>query len=142
MGSVVMDFVTKQVPPEATRDLRAWLQTVGDHEVLPVQLHALALGTFASFVAPFGGFLASAIKRAYGVKDFDSYLPGHGGLTDRMDCQFLMALCTWVYLHSFVMDSSTVSGLFAHALLLEPAQQRELYDQLREHLVSTGVLLK
>jgi phosphatidate cytidylyltransferase len=110
--------------------------------VRPVQLHGAALSLFASVVAPFGGFLASAIKRAYGVKDFDSLIPGHGGVTDRMDCQFLMALCTWVYLHSFVMDSSTVSGLFAHALLLEPAQQRELYDQLREHLVSTGVLLK
>ena len=112
------------------------------HDVSPIQLHAVVFGLFASVVAPFGGFLASAIKRAYGVKDFDSLIPGHGGVTDRMDCQFLMALCTWVYLHSFVMDSSTVSGLFAHALLLEPAQQRELYDQLREHLVSTGVLLK
>ena len=27
--------------------------------VLPVQIHALSLGTFASVVAPFGGFLAS-----------------------------------------------------------------------------------
>ena len=70
--------------------------------VYPVQMHALALGMFASLVAPFGGFLASAIKRAYRLKDFDSLIPGHGGVMDRMDCQFLMALCTWVHYNTFV----------------------------------------
>ena len=57
--------------------------------IYPIQFHALLLGLFASLVAPFGGFLASAIKRAYGIKDFDSLIPGHGGMMDRMDCQFL-----------------------------------------------------
>jgi hypothetical protein len=28
--------------------------------------------------------------------------PGHGGVMDRMDCQFLMALCTWVHYNTFV----------------------------------------
>ena len=68
----------------------------------PVQIHALGLSLFASFVAPFGGFLASGIKRAYGLKDFASFIPGHGGMMDRMDCQFLMALCTWVHYNTFV----------------------------------------
>jgi phosphatidate cytidylyltransferase len=58
--------------------------------VYPVQIHTLNLALFASFVAPFGGFLASAIKRAYGIKDFDSLIPGHGGVMDRFDCQLLM----------------------------------------------------
>lgn len=70
--------------------------------VYPVQIHALVLAMFASLVAPFGGFLASAIKRAYHLKDFDSIIPGHGGVMDRMDCQFLMALCTWVHYNTFV----------------------------------------
>ena len=39
----------------------------------------LSLGFFASFAAPFGGFLSSAIKRAYGIKDFNNLIPGHGG---------------------------------------------------------------
>jgi phosphatidate cytidylyltransferase len=78
------------------------------HNYYPIQMHALWLGLFASLVAPFGGFLASAIKRAYGIKDFDSIIPGHGGVMDRMDCQFLMALCTWVHYNSFV-KFSTVS---------------------------------
>jgi phosphatidate cytidylyltransferase len=51
----------------------------------PIQVHAVWLAMFASLVAPFGGFLASGIKRAYGVKDFDSIIPGHGGVMDRMD---------------------------------------------------------
>ena len=46
--------------------------------VLPRQLHGLCLGTFASIVAPFGGFFASAIKRAYNLKDFSAIIPGHG----------------------------------------------------------------
>ncbi len=59
------------------------------HDVSPIQLHAVVFGLFASVVAPFGGFLASAIKRAYEVKDFDSLIPGHGGVTDRVDCEFI-----------------------------------------------------
>jgi phosphatidate cytidylyltransferase len=67
-----------------------------------IQMHALWLALFASLVAPFGGFLASAMKRAYGIKDFDSIIPGHGGVMDRMDCQFLMSLYTWVHYNAFV----------------------------------------
>jgi CDP-diglyceride synthetase len=33
-----------------------------------VQWHALALGLFASIIAPFGGFFASGFKRAFKIK--------------------------------------------------------------------------
>lgn len=55
------------------------------------------MAIFASLVAPFGGFFASGFKRAFNIKDFGASIPGHGGLTDRMDCQFLMGLFTYVY---------------------------------------------
>lgn len=42
---------------------------------VPIQKHAVVLALFGSTVAPFGGFLASAIKRAYGIKDFASIIP-------------------------------------------------------------------
>jgi len=45
------------------------------------------MATFASLVAPFGGFFASGFKRAFNIKDFGHSIPGHGGMTDRMDCQ-------------------------------------------------------
>jgi CDP-diglyceride synthetase len=58
----------------------------------------LVLALFASLIAPFGGFLASVIKRAYGKKDFGALLPGHGGLVDRLDCQLVMAPFVYFYL--------------------------------------------
>ena len=53
----------------------------------PFQIHCLVMATFASLVAPFGGFFASGFKRAFNIKDFGHSIPGHGGMTDRMDCQ-------------------------------------------------------
>lgn len=54
---------------------------------MPMQVHAVMLGMMASFAAPFGGFFASGFKRAFKIKDFGDSIPGHGGMTDRMDCQ-------------------------------------------------------
>mgnify|MGYP001558889779 FL=1 len=62
----------------------------------PFQLHAVVMAIFASLVAPFGGFFASGFKRAFNIKDFGASIPGHGGMTDRMDCQFLMGLFSYV----------------------------------------------
>ena len=70
----------------------------GPWELRPAQIHMCSFALFASLVAPFGGFLASGIKRAFGLKDFSSLIPGHGGFMDRMDCQMLMGLFTSVYL--------------------------------------------
>ena len=53
------------------------------------QFHALVLSAFASLIAPFGGFFASGFKRGFKIKDFGDSIPGHGGMTDRMDCQVL-----------------------------------------------------
>ncbi|XP_022716184.1 phosphatidate cytidylyltransferase 2-like [Durio zibethinus] len=71
--------------------------------ILPVQWHALCLGLFASIIAPFGGFFASGFKRAFKIKDFGDSIPGHGGITDRMDCQMVMAVFAYIYQQSFVV---------------------------------------
>jgi hypothetical protein len=44
------------------------------------------------------------------VKDFEQTIPGHGGVTDRMDCQLLMALFTTVYLNAFVRCAPRTSA--------------------------------
>lgn len=99
--------------------------------VYPVQIHALGLSLFASFVAPFGGFLASAIKRAYRLKDFASYIPGHGGMMDRMDCQLLMALCTWVHYNTFVkMATVSVPKMIYMYKLMKESDQQEFLKQI------------
>mmetsp|Transcript_57987 Transcript_57987/g.173067 ORF Transcript_57987/g.173067 Transcript_57987/m.173067 type:complete len:131 (-) Transcript_57987:490-882(-) len=63
-----------------------------------VTSHALAMAAFVSLVSPFGGFLASAVKRAHGAKDFGSLIPGHGGVVDRFDCQVVTAPFVYLYL--------------------------------------------
>ena len=55
-----------------------------------IHFHTFFLGLFASLLAPLGGLFASGFKRAIKIKDFADLIPGHGGLTDRMDCQILM----------------------------------------------------
>jgi len=58
----------------------------------------IVLAAVASIVAPFAGFLASVLKRAYGRKDFGNTFPGHGGFVDRLDCQLILAPFVYFYL--------------------------------------------
>ncbi|XP_017491172.1 PREDICTED: phosphatidate cytidylyltransferase, photoreceptor-specific-like [Rhagoletis zephyria] len=68
----------------------------------PFVLHSLALSLFSSIIGPFGGFFASGFKRAFKIKDFGDVIPGHGGIVDRFDCQYLMATFVNVYISSFI----------------------------------------
>lgn len=60
--------------------------------------HALVMGLYTSLISPFGGFLASAVKRAHNAKDFGALIPGHGGVVDRFDCQVVTAPFVFLYL--------------------------------------------
>jgi len=76
----------------------------------PYQFHVLVMACFASLVAPFGGFFASGFKRAFNVKDFGQSIPGHGGMTDRMDCQFLMGMFSYVYYSNLIRVHTVTVG--------------------------------
>jgi len=98
---------------------------------LPVQLHSMALAAYASIFAPFGGFFASAIKRAYNKKDFAGLIPGHGGLMDRLDCQFIMLLCTSIHLETFVrFTEASVASVMDMISQLSTAEQEEVLAKL------------
>ncbi|XP_024544214.1 phosphatidate cytidylyltransferase 1 [Selaginella moellendorffii] len=107
-------------------------------EVMPLQIHALVFGLFASSIAPFGGFFASGFKRAFKIKDFGDSIPGHGGMTDRMDCQMVMAVFSYIYLQSFISSHNyTVESFLAQ--ILAHLSKEELIEL---HLRLTNILLQ
>uniref|UniRef100_A0A7M4F9X1 Phosphatidate cytidylyltransferase n=1 Tax=Crocodylus porosus TaxID=8502 RepID=A0A7M4F9X1_CROPO len=122
------------VPPLLKTVLR-W-ETVN---MYPFQMHSIALSTFASLIGPFGGFFASGFKRAFKIKDFADTIPGHGGIMDRFDCQYLMATFVHVYITSFIRGPNP-SKLLKQLLVLQPEQQLNVYKTLKSHLVEKGIL--
>ncbi|XP_038882448.1 phosphatidate cytidylyltransferase 1 [Benincasa hispida] len=118
--------------PEWVPDWFPWKKV----SILPVQGHALCLGLFASIIAPFGGFFASGFKRAFKVKDFGDSIPGHGGITDRMDCQMVMAVFAYIYHQSFIVAQNiSVDTILDQILMnLTIEEQAALYMKLGQIL--------
>lgn len=77
-------------------------QKLMDSDETTMWMHALAIAAYISLVSPFGGFLASIVKRAHGKKDFANWIPGHGGVVDRLDCQVITAPFVYFYLSTFM----------------------------------------
>ncbi|KAJ7251468.1 cytidylyltransferase family-domain-containing protein [Mycena haematopus] len=107
----------------------------------PYQFHLLCMSGFASLVAPFGGFFASGFKRAFNIKDFGHSIPGHGGMTDRMDCQFLMGVFVYVYHSSLIREHHVTVGSILQTIVsgLTTEQQLELVADLQRYLAGQGI---
>jgi phosphatidate cytidylyltransferase len=99
------------------------------------------MATFASLVAPFGGFFASGFKRAFNIKDFGHSIPGHGGMTDRMDCQFMMGIFAYVYYSSLIRVQNVSVGSILQTVVvsLTTTEQLELLNDLKRYLSGQGV---
>lgn len=107
-----------------------------------MQLHALVLATFASLIAPFGGFFASGLKRTFKIKDFGDSIPGHGGITDRMDCQFIMGFFAYMYYHTFIAIHKVNLGTVLETAItsLTPDEQVELVKSMGHYLTNQGIM--
>lgn len=110
--------------------------------IAPIHFHVWVMATFASLIAPFGGFFASGLKRTFKVKDFGDSIPGHGGMTDRMDCQFIMGFFTFMYYQSFIaVYKTSVGGVIEMAISgLSHQEQIDVVRGLSKHLVNQGVI--
>jgi phosphatidate cytidylyltransferase len=64
---------------------------------------AILLGSVIAIVGQLGDFIQSAYKRAKGIKDTGTLLPGHGGVLDRVD--------SWLIVFPFVHFLSIIPHL-------------------------------
>ena len=61
--------------------------------------HAIVISLFLPFTATLGDFIESHYKRQAGVKDSGNFIPGHGGMLDRMDAFMITIPVLYIYLH-------------------------------------------
>ncbi|WWC67782.1 uncharacterized protein I206_101694 [Kwoniella pini CBS 10737] len=153
LGTNVLSHITCRPNPvfvwrdfEFTGPAKQVLSTILGHAppaipYAPFQIHVLVMATFASLVAPFGGFFASGFKRAFNIKDFGHSIPGHGGMTDRMDCQFMMGLFSYVYYSSLIRIQYITVGSIMQTVVtsLTASEQLELLADLKRFLEGQGL---
>lgn len=102
-----------------------------------IHIHAFFFSLFASVVGPFGGFFASGLKRSIKIKDFSNLIPGHGGLSDRMDCQMIMGSFAYFYLTTFLEKANFNPNFWLDQLNSE--QQLLLFEELKRRVIQINV---
>lgn len=59
----------------------------------------LTLGVSLALAGTLGDLVESLIKRDAGIKDMSNFLPGHGGVMDRLDSMLVAVPVGWLVLH-------------------------------------------
>lgn len=103
--------------------------------VAPAVLFTVIFAFYSSLVAPFVGFFASGFKRAVGIKDFATTLPGHGGAIDRFDCITNIGVFTFILFHNVIArDSTGVREAYTQASQLEDPSKLLIVNTIAERL--------
>ena len=58
--------------------------------------YGLILAVVVVVASTAGDLIESMIKRDVGIKDMSSFLPGHGGVLDRLDSTLVAAPAAWI----------------------------------------------
>ena len=135
------DRIYTQVPLQTLTDIPL-PEFIGSLHSSAMEWHTFVLAIFASVVAPFGGFFASGFKRAFDIKDFGTLIPGHGGITDRFDCQILVGMFVFVYLSNFISPEEAAERQLVDIERLSVDDQTRVYHLLRQSLRTSGVLVE
>lgn len=131
---------TEYVLPEALHCILSIFHLKNTITIYPFLLHSLSMSMFSSVIGPFGGFFASGFKRAFKIKDFGDVIPGHGGIMDRFDCQYLMATFVNVYITSFIINATSPQKILQQVYNLKPEEQLQIFNMLRQQLENRGIL--
>ena len=62
----------------------------------------IVIGVCLAVVGTCGDLIESMIKRDLGIKDMSSFLPGHGGVMDRLDSLLVAAPVAWLIMYILV----------------------------------------
>ena len=80
---------------------KTWSGTISSFLITTIVLFSLKFNIYFSAIISllfFGDILLSHIKRYLMLKDFSSLLGSHGGILDRLDSMFLVAILFHLYL--------------------------------------------
>jgi len=69
-----------------------------DAEVPMQVIDCVVLGVVGGLAGVVGDLTASMLKRTHGVKDSGRFLPGHGGILDRIDALLFVVPVVWLWL--------------------------------------------
>lgn len=99
-----------RISPKKTWEGFAGSVAFGVAGAIPLVVYALGgpfwvgiiLGVLLVIVGACGDLIESLIKRDVGIKDMSSFLPGHGGVMDRLDSLLVAAPVAWFLMVLFI----------------------------------------